>query len=321
MNKWNREIKKSLTDHKMVWGVLVAICLGVSGCAPAAPQGTGAPASLIATITQTSISSSVPNFTPTPEPTLPVLQERSTTDRADDVNGYQVHIMYVVPSDGVDRHYDTNGFLDISVASFEKWMSLHTGGRQFRMDTYQGALDISFFRLAETDAQVASHGAFVREQIQMELNAAGFNKPEKLYAVYYDGTSTFSCGGSAWPPTITGDVTTLYLKGAYGSVHCTDNAFTSSVNSPGIQEFSMLQEIFQTLGAAALCAPHEIPNGKVSDSNADILYGSSLPWRPSKIDVGNDDYFDTKNPNCLDIAKSVFIDPLPANAVPPPSWR
>jgi len=321
MNKWNREIKKFLTHHKMVWGVLVAICLGASGCAPASQQGSSASASPQPTVTQASPASPTLTIAPTTEPTVPVLQGRSTTDRTDDVTGYQVHVIYVVPSDGVDRNYDTNGFLDLSVASFEKWMSLQTGGRQFRMDIYQGALDISFFRMAETDAQVASHASFVREQIQAELNAAGFNQPKKLYAVYYDGTSTFSCGGSAWPPTITGDVTALYLKGAYGSVHCADNAFTSSVNSPGILEFSMLQEIFQTLGAAALCAPHEIPNGKVSDSNADILYGGSLPWRPSKIDVGNYDYFDTKSPNCLDIAKSVFFDPLPANAVPPPSWR
>jgi hypothetical protein len=321
MNKWSREIKKSSTDHKRSAGVLLAICLGICGCAPASSQGTGAPASTQATVAQATIASPVPTFASTPEPTLPVLQERSTTDRPDDVSGYQVHVMYVVPSDGTDRQYDTNGVLDISVASFEQWMSLQTGGRQFRLDTYQGALDITFFRLAETDAQVASHGAFVREQIQAELNAAGFNNPKKLYAVYYDGTSTFSCGGSAWPPTITGDVTVLYLKGAYGSVHCSDNAFTSSVNSPGIQEFSMLQEIFQTLGAAAVCAPHEIQNGKVSDSNTDILYAGSLPWRTSKIDVGNDDYFDTHNPKCLDVAESVFIDPLPAQAVPPPAWR
>jgi hypothetical protein len=320
MNQRNREISRSLNIQSMTLGMVLIICLGVSGCAPVAPQTTSTSTSPQPTVSDTT-ASPVPTSTSMPEATLPVLQDRSTTDRPDDGSGYQVHVMYVVPSDGIDRKYDTNGVLNISVASFEKWMGLQTGGRQFRMDTYQGALDISFFRLAETDAKIASHGSFVREQIQAELNAAGFNQPKKLYAVYYDGSSTFSCGGSAWPPTITGDVTVLYLKGAYGVVKCSDNTFTSSVNSPGIQEFSMLQEIFQTLGAAAVCAPHEIQNGKVSDSNADILWAGSLPWKPSTLDVGNDDYFDTHNPNCLDIANSVFIDPLPANAAPPPGWR
>jgi hypothetical protein len=217
MNQWNREIRRSLNIQSMTLGMVLVICLGVSGCAPVAPQTTSASTSPHPTVSETT-ASPVSTSTSTPEATLPVLQHRSTTDRPDDVSGYQVHVMYVVPSDGIDRKYDTTGVLNISVASFEKWMGLQTGGRQFRMDTYQGALDISFFRLGETDAKVASHGSFVREQIQTELNAAGFNQPKKLYAVYYDGSSTFSCGGSAWPPTITGDVTVLYLKGAYGKV-------------------------------------------------------------------------------------------------------
>jgi hypothetical protein len=34
--------------------------------------------------------------------TIAVLGERATTDRADEQAGLQVHVMYVLPSDGVD---------------------------------------------------------------------------------------------------------------------------------------------------------------------------------------------------------------------------
>ena len=36
------------------------------------------------------------------------------------------------------------------------------------------------------------------------LRLKGYDGPYRLYAVWYDGTSTFSCGGGAWPPELAG---------------------------------------------------------------------------------------------------------------------
>ena len=85
----------------------------------------------------------------------------------------------------------------------------------------------------------------------------------------------------------------------------------------------MLHEILHTVGVVATCAPNHILAGHVSDDPRDLMYAGDLPWDPSILDVGRDDYFEHANdfgPSCLDIANSVFIDPTPPNAVLPPGW-
>ena len=84
---------------------------------------------------------------------------RSTVDRPDKVTGDQIHFLYVLPSDGVDSHLDTNGTLAISIAVFQKWFAGQTGGLRFRIDSFAGQPDITFYRLRRTDADLLSHGA------------------------------------------------------------------------------------------------------------------------------------------------------------------
>ena len=136
---------------------------------------------------------------------------RATTDRPDELSGAQVHVIYAVPSDGADRALDTDGTLAASVSNFQAWLRGQTGGRALRLDTFEGQPDISFTRLPKTDAQIAATGAFVRDTVEHDLIAMGFNSPTKLLAVYYDGTSTSACGGGAYPPTLPGTAGMLYL--------------------------------------------------------------------------------------------------------------
>jgi hypothetical protein len=241
-------------------------------------------------------------------------------DRPDQVSGYQVHAMYVLPADGTDRHLDTNGAIANSVSSFESWMGGQTGGTTLRLDTYAGTLDISFVRLAESDAAVAEQGVNVRDFVERELHARGFNDTHKIYAVYYDGSSTSSCGAGPWPPSLSGDAGVLYLQGAYGSTRCADNPVGASPTAPGYFDFAMLHEIMHTLGIVPGCAPHQTLNGHVSDSPRDLMYAGPLPWQPSVLDVNHDDYFQANIPGCLDLARSAFLDPMPAGAETPPSW-
>jgi hypothetical protein len=255
-------------------------------------------------------------------PAQTVSSARSTADRTDDFPGYQIHVMYVLPSDATDTNLDTNGAIASSVAAAQKWFVAQTRGtRRLRFDTSNGQLDISFFRLARTDAAIAGFGAYVRDQIQSEINAAGFNHPEKIYAVYYGGSSTYACGGGAWPPTLPGNVVALYLRGRPpGSRPCTGNGLATSADLPGYWEFSLIHEFFHTLGAVADCAPHHTRAGHVSDDPRDLMYAGDKPWHPSTLDAGNDDYFNHSTA-CLDVAKSVFIDPVSADAVAPPGWK
>ncbi len=236
--------------------------------------------------------------------------ERVTADRPDEVEGAQIHVVYAIPSDGADRSLDLDGTLAASVSVFQAWLTGQTGGRGLRLDTHDGRLDVTFFELSRTDASLRSEGAFVRDRIEDELDAAGFDDPDKLYAVYYDGSSTWACGGGAWPPTLPGNVGALYLKGTpAGAPPCSSNAFAPAGSTPGYLEYAMLHEIVHTLGFVAECAPNHHRAGHVTSPHNDFMYAGNEPWDLSNVvlDQGHDDYYDHGIPGCPDLADSRYL--------------
>ena len=239
--------------------------------------------------------------------------QRAFVDRTDQVSGSQIHIMYVLPGDGIDRSLDLDGTLLNSVGSFQNWLAGQTGGRNLRVDTFEGQLDITFVRLNRSDAEMTSYGAFVRDSIEKDLALAGFNNPSKIYAVYYDGGSTFACGGGAWPPVLPGRVAAMYLQGVPlgGGAPCNTNPFASSPTAPpGFIEFAMLHEVIHTMGFIDMNAPNHTLSGHVSDSPTDLMYAGTLPWAPSVLDFGGDDYFGgSLPPGVLDLAASLYLLP------------
>lgn len=265
-----------------------------------------------------------------PNLTQVMVNERLNTDKTDDTSYYQTHLVYVLPSDRVDEQLDLNGAIASSVAAAQKWLTQQSGGQSLRFDTYRGALDTSFVRLDKSDAQmlqqaVQQYGseAFLREVIQDELHARGFNDDGTLYVAYYGGSSPLSCGAGSYPPNgAPGNVVALYLWGTpAGATPCHNNSLATNENSPGYWEFALVHTMFHALGAVPSCAPHYTLNGYVSDNPSDLMYGGSQPWTPSILDYGNDDYFNHGNPFCTDLAKSVFLSPSAATAEPPPGWQ
>jgi Divergent InlB B-repeat domain len=241
------------------------------------------------------------------------ISERATVDRPDDSSGPQVHFLYVVARDGADRSLDVDGTITRSVDSFQAWLRRQTQGRALAVDTYQGALDVTFFRLATDNARVADRGIYVREQIEQELFDAGFDSPNKLYAVYYDGSSNLTCGGGDPQPSVRGSFAALYLQGTPpGAPPCASNRL--GVDPPGYFEFAMLHEIVHTLGFVAPCAPHVTRVDHVSDSPFDLMWAGDAPWgtnEPSRmqLDVGHDDYYGHGRPDCPDLARSPYLTP------------
>jgi hypothetical protein len=271
---------------------LALVVLGMALAASARPAGAAKPTS------------------PALGPPLP----RLSADRPDDARGKaQIHALYVLPSDGADRALDTSGTLRNSVLSFENWLAGKAKGRFLRLDTFEGSLDVTFVRLARTDAEIAAFGAFMRDEIEAEIEAAGFTDENKIYAVYYDGTSTFSCGGGAWPPTLPGSVAALYLNGLPESpVPCASNQFAGPGGAPTYLEFAMLHEIMHTLGFVPTCAPNQWRAGHVSDDPDDLMWAGDSAWVPSGwsnvvLDSGNDDYYKSRIRGCLDFNRSRFL--------------
>ena len=252
----------------------------------------------------------------------PATLPRATSDRLDDFGGPQVHALYVVPSDGIERALDTDGTIAASAGNFQAWLKGQTGGRGLRLDTSDGELDVSFHRLAQTDAQLAARGINLRDAIEAELEAAGFAAAGKIYAVYYDGSNSGVCGGGAWPPSLPGTVAAVYMRATYGAGSlCYDPA--RSRTGLQIMDFAVLHEVIHTMGFIPTCAPHHTRAGHVSDHPSDLMYAGDAPWVPSVLDVGRDDYFGADVPGCPDLSSSPFLDgfvaPPPPQPPPPPS--
>lgn len=261
---------------------------------------------------------------------ITVVAGRSLADRADDLSGSQVHVMYVIPADGEDRQLDLNGTLARSVTSFRTWFTQHSAGLDFRFDTFEGALDITFHRLALTNAEMIDFGAYVVNQIEQELRDAERIESNKLYIVYYDGGSTFACGGAAWPPFIPGQVAAMYLRGTPGGADCGAQQFvTSATQFPRYWEFAMLHDLVHTLGVVAEAAPNHTTAypGHVPDRN-DLMYSGPASWiidATTVIDVGGDDYFGSSVPaGVAELGSSPFLTSTVAASflrVAPPGAR
>ncbi|HEV8228340.1 MAG TPA: hypothetical protein VGQ86_00155 [Candidatus Limnocylindria bacterium] len=281
----------------------ISACGGQAGAPPPSASTSAAPATAAAAPAVTIAPSASPSRAPS-------VSARSTADRVDDFSGPQVHFMYVLPSDGVDESLDTNGRITNAISAVQTWLGGQTGGRKLRVDRAAGAPDITFFRLSASDASISASGAFVRDRIEAELKAAGFNAAGKIYAVYYGGGSTYACGGGAWPPTLPGIVAAQYLKGTPpGAFPCANNPVGANPAGPGYEEFAILHEVLHTIGIVATCAPHHTRAGHTSDDPRDLMYAGDQPWRPSILDVGHDDYYGHAIPGCANLATSPYLMP------------
>lgn len=179
---------------------------------------------------------------------------RSLVDRADEQQGYQVHLLYVVPADGEDRALDQGGLLAGSVSSWQGWFGARAGGAHLRVDTCAGRPDISFVRLPTAEAQIRGMGAQARDEIERGVRAAGFRSEHKIYVAFYDGrTLGASCGGAPLPPTRTYNVTGIYLRGEFADVNippCSSNPITAANQPPTYFEFTTVHEVLHTIGMA-----------------------------------------------------------------------
>lgn len=272
-----------------------------------------------------------------PPPALPKIcyqlagpSQRATTDLTDDNQDYQVHVIYGVPNDGVDHHYDTNGAIARSVSAWQNWLCNQTSGRELKLDTTNGALDVTFVRLPEDNQTIETgsslpwtvnpaYNPYVRDDIQIQLKKLGFNDPRKLYAVYYDGSSNYSCGGGGWPPAVTGQVAVEYMNGGNPRYPaCQTNSLANDVRSPGYLDFDILHEIVHTLGFVPVCAPHLSQTSHVGDSPSDLMYSGTQAWSPTVLDFNHDDYYGTGQNSCPDLSNSIF---LTGNGTQlPPGW-
>jgi hypothetical protein len=219
---------------------------------------------------------------------------RSTTNRSDGGATDLYRVMYVLPSDGTDRHLDTDGTITRTVSSWERWLVTQTGGAWLRLDTSDGALDITFARLDRSDATMASYGDFIRDTLEKNLRAAGYGDDHSVLLVYYDGGHQSRCGSSALPPALPGVVAAIFLKGLGGTpIACANNPFAATPTAaPGYIEFTALHEALHALGIVSTAAP-DFNNYRVDNDPTDLMYAGAQPWHPSVLDITKSNYYNT----------------------------
>ena len=84
-------------------------------------------------------------------------------------------------------------------------------------------------------------------------------------------------------------------------------------------EYAALHESLHALGFVPTCAAHEYRAGHVSDDPDDLMWAGDTNWMPdgfatAALDENDDDYFETSDPACLDLADSEWL----ANVQSPP---
>ncbi len=197
--------------------------------------------------------------------------ERSLTDRPDELQGRQVHPVYVVPADGKDRQLDTNGKLEEILWQEQDWLAGRGrgDGLSLRMDTYQGHPDISYLRSKYTADELKDEGLNMVKSLEDELHS---NLPSDngkvLLALYdgtvyasYDGKTINACGAADQPPQIPGNVAVVGLEQAG---YCSD-----------ILSKTMVHETFHVTGQVKPTAPDYSSNGHIK--NPDDIMGAAPP--------------------------------------------
>ena len=257
--------------------------------------------------------------------------DEAAADRQPDaVSAFQVHVVYVVPSDGTSHFADRVSAIDTDMAAMDVWWRVQDPARTPRFDLASfpgcastfGQLDVSSVRLAHDSTFYAPiETRYAR--IRADLDAAGFVDPDKKYLVYYDGPVL---PGSS----VCGQSDTGIVEGgpqAYSIVYLT-GVCAGGLGAGGVATVIATHELIHGFNALAFPPPtpgppHACPGdqGHPCDSPTDILSPSqsaSATLDALVLDVGRDDYYGHSG-SWWDVQDSPFLARLDSADKAPPS--
>jgi hypothetical protein len=133
-----------------------------------------------------------------------VVGTRVTSDQPDTVTGFQIKAIYVVPADGRDHSYDTNGYISKILDEGNSYLKEQLG-RQLPIDRTNSGYDIQFMKSKVTTAEFLHSGTQIDSSPRLldELKAMddpGLNRKNYVFFVdvpsFGDGTM---CGYASQP--------------------------------------------------------------------------------------------------------------------------
>lgn len=169
----------------------------------------------------------------------PTTRVRQTTDQPDLLSGFQIKPFYVVPSDGTDRHLDTNGTLDMALTEGDSFLQQQIG-YHLQIDERADGYDIAYLHSQYTTAELsAADGDKLLMNEAHVMDNPGVNRKHFLFFIEVpyltDGTSN-ACGlGDT--PGLTAEVAVAPGQGVDGTT-CTgsDLAFKSVTSAFWVHE-------------------------------------------------------------------------------------
>lgn len=214
---------------------------------------------------------------------------RSLVDRPDDLTGYQVRLIYVVPADVKDRNLDTNGTISKWIEEVRKVSRVQTGLTS-RFDTYQSKFDIGFLKSKYTIAQLAKSSTL--DAIDLLGKELSISEQDSLKGIGFiiDGRLINSeyCGYANLP----GKYFTAWL----GESCWEDSDWYNNRTYMTWMAQTILHEWLHNLGVKHTC---------VKD---DLMWGGGC----EEVEQGNTNSIDEKRVNYLSASKSgVDISKLP----------
>ena len=212
---------------------------------------------------------------------------RTLIDRADDVKGPQIHLVYLVPSDGQDRNWDTNGQIKIWVDQSQTWLR-GQAGKEFRYDTFNNELDISFLKSKMTIAEMTNSvdgKTYDSTLLPLLINEFLLQSPERKYSespktyIFVSGHS-FKSGACGFA--------NFYLGGIiWTGPRCWESSQDDRTDPYGMSwpARALIHEAIHTFGVSHVC-----------DSTSDLMWGTpectgNVTYGATLIDVNRDDYF------------------------------
>lgn len=244
-----------------------------------------------------------PGATPTPDPAIAPPGERSLRDRPDEVDGPQIHLVYVVPSGATDAARDTGGQLERSIGYAQSWFAQASGGQSLRLDTYAGRPDISYLKLDVSASALGNDPGAINQSIRRRGEAAGFDSSHKIYLYYYEGDAKED---GVLGVASAGQAAVVFLQevaSAHGAIG----------QDGGANGYDMIaaHEVIHTLGHVAQDAPNRSADSAHVRTRGDLMYPGTDGTLPM-LDPGHDDYFGLSG-NRVDLQRSLFLTPAASN--------
>jgi hypothetical protein len=232
----------------------------------------------------------------------PTVPRRSVLDRPDDVEGRQLHAVYVKAVGVPDRALDTGLELSAALRDFDAWLRQETGGIGVRLDTFEGHLDVTYLPLPMTAEEFVESGDCAGEVCPSDIDferiliEAGYHDPEKTYAFFYDGgiSPPGLCGGAR------NDSRSLLIN---------LNDFTAGTcpspwRAESLDVFSLGHlvghELMHTLGAVCQAAA-KADDGYHSTDSVDLMYGRA-DGPGQRLDPDRDSYWGPGAPAGCDVS-------------------